>query len=60
MLMCPGGWFDLEAFEKYLIENPVKLVTTVHCSNVLGTVFPVEKIADLCHKHGAVYCLDTA
>ena len=40
--------------------NPVKLVSTVHCSNVLGTILPVEKIADICHEHGATYCLDTA
>ena len=60
MLPCPGGYPDLEALEKYLKENPVKLVATVHCANVLGTLFPAEKIADLCHKYGAQYCLDTA
>ena len=38
----------------------VKLVVTSHCSNVLGTIFPIKEIANLAHKVGAKILVDGA
>ena len=49
-------WDDVER----LIGERTKLVAIAHKSNVLGTINPVRKIADLAHKHGALVLLDGA
>ena len=49
-------WEDVERF----IGERTKLVALAHKSNVLGTINPVRKIADLAHKHGALVLLDGA
>ena len=40
------------------IGPATKLVAIAHISNVLGTVFPIEKITALAHSMGAVVVLD--
>jgi len=42
------------------ITNKTKLVAIAQVSNVLGTVFPVEHIIKIAHKHNAVVVLDMA
>ena len=42
------------------ITPKTKLVSITHVSNVLGTVNPVKKIAELAHKNGAVIVIDGA
>jgi len=37
-----------------------KLIVCMHASNVLGTRFPVERLAALAHFYGAKICVDTA
>lgn len=37
-----------------------KAVAVAHVSNVLGSVFPVRRIADAAHAHGAVVAVDCA
>ncbi|MEX2159507.1 MAG: cysteine desulfurase [Dehalococcoidia bacterium] len=49
-------WADVER----LIGPKTKLVAIAHMSNVLGTINPVRKIADLAHVHGALVLLDAA
>jgi cysteine desulfurase/selenocysteine lyase len=49
-------WSDVER----LINDKTKLVSVAHMSNVLGTINPVRKIADLAHAHGALVLLDGA
>ncbi len=53
--------YKLEArsFNK-LVTKKTKIVALTHVSNVLGTVNPVEKIAKIAHKKGAVVLLDGA
>src|SRR5688572_10259287 len=45
------GTLDSEAYRQLLHDNPVKLVTVVHASNVLGTINPVQEMARLAHEH---------
>ncbi|MEX1253677.1 MAG: cysteine desulfurase [Dehalococcoidia bacterium] len=49
-------WDDVER----LINEKTKLVAIAHMSNVLGTINPVGRIADLAHAHGALVLLDGA
>lgn len=41
-----------------LLDGRVRLVCFPHCSNILGQVNPVAKIAALAHDAGAVVCVD--
>lgn len=54
------GTLDLEAYQQVLDSRPVKLVTVVHSSNVLGTVNPVKEMAKTAHEHGALILIDGA
>ncbi len=51
--------FDLDDFEK-AIDDHTKIVAVTHLSNVLGIVVPVEEIAEIAHKHGALMLVDGA
>ena len=53
------GSLDLEACSE-LIGPRVKVVAFAHASNVLGTVTPVRRIADLAHAVGAIVVIDGA
>ncbi len=53
------GQLDLDYFKKVLTPK-VKLVSLVHISNVLGTINPVEEIAELAHEVGALFLVDAA
>ncbi|MDR1436369.1 MAG: cysteine desulfurase [Puniceicoccales bacterium] len=57
--ITPSGELDMEAFEKLLGEN-TRLVAVCHASNVLGTINPVAKIAEMAHAVGAVVLVDGA
>jgi len=48
---------DLADLEK-MLSPKVKWVALTHASNVLGTVNPVAKVADLVHHVGARLCVD--
>lgn len=49
--------FDLEQF-KSLITDKTKLVSTVHVSNTLGCINPVQEIIAIAHQHGAKVLID--
>ena len=57
--MTDEGEMDLQAYEQ-LFTPRTKLVCVAHVSNVLGTVNPVRKMADIAHKHGAHILVDGA
>lgn len=57
--ILPDGSLDMEAFEK-LFTDRTRVVSVAHVSNVLGTVNPIERIAEITHRHGAVLCVDGA
>ena len=49
--------FDLEQF-KSLISERTKLVSTVHVSNTLGCINPVQEIIAIAHQYGAKVLID--
>ena len=49
-------WEDVER----LIGEKTKLVAITQMSNVLGTINPVRKIADIAHRQGALLLVDAA
>lgn len=53
------GSIDLPAFAA-LLSPRTKVAAFAHASNVLGTVFPVRRMADLAHAVGAVVVIDGA
>lgn len=54
------GTLDLDEYQRLLAENRVKLVVVTHGSNVLGTINPVEKMAQMAHEAGALILIDGA
>ena len=60
--VCPisdEGMLDLQALEQ-LITPRTRLVSLCHVSNVLGTVNPIAKIAEMVHAKGALLTVDAA
>lgn len=55
--LLPDGALDMEALER-LITPRTRVISVVHMSNVLGTVNPVRRIADLARSAGAVSVVD--
>lgn len=52
--------FDLVTTEKVFASSKPKAVIVSHVSNVLGLISPIEKIAGLAKKYGAVMIVDGA
>ncbi len=46
------------------LENYIKpetiLVTIIHANNEVGTIQPISKLAEITHKHGAIFHTDSA
>ncbi len=55
-----NGLLDLDAYAALLRDEPVKLVSVMHVSNVLGTVNPVKEMAAQAHAAGALFMVDGA
>lgn len=53
------GLLDMEEAER-LIGPRTKLVAAIHASNVLATINPVERLAELAHANGALMLVDGA
>lgn len=51
---------DIEALQRLLRDEPVKLLVVTHCSNVLGTVNPIVDLAKMAHDAGALILVDGA
>lgn len=58
--VLPDGTLDMAAYADLLTNYPVKLVTVMHVSNVLGTVNPVAEMAQQAHDAGALILVDGA
>ncbi|MCX8184048.1 MAG: cysteine desulfurase, partial [Crenarchaeota archaeon] len=50
---------DMDMVEKNL-EEGCEILTTLHVSNVLGTVNPVRELSKLARKYGSLFILDAA
>lgn len=57
--MTDEGVLDLNAYEQ-LFTPRTRLVCVAHVSNVLGTVNPVKRMAEIAHAHGAHILVDGA
>ncbi|HKI57966.1 MAG TPA: cysteine desulfurase [Trueperaceae bacterium] len=57
--LTPDHRLDLEALEAAIGER-TRAVATFHMSNVLGTINPLRRIADMAHAAGAVMIVDGA
>lgn len=54
-----AGELDMEAYER-LFTPRTRLVCVAHVSNVLGTVNPIARMAEVAHAHGAYLLADGA
>lgn len=54
------GKIIFEDIEKFLSNNNIKVVTVIAASNVTGYINPINKIAKLAHKYGAIIVVDAA
>ncbi|MDX1744663.1 MAG: cysteine desulfurase [Halobacteriales archaeon] len=54
-----AGRLDMD-HARELIDDAVEMVSVVHVSNMLGTVNPIQQLADLTHDHGALIFADGA
>ncbi|NDJ74812.1 MAG: cysteine desulfurase [Chloroflexi bacterium] len=54
------GELDLDTYAAFLRDEPVKLVSVMHVSNVLGTVNPVADMIRQAHEAGALFLIDGA
>lgn len=54
------GELDQDAYVAFLRDEPVKLVSVMHVSNVLGTVNPVKQMCVQAHAAGALFMVDGA
>ncbi|MET0399750.1 MAG: aminotransferase class V-fold PLP-dependent enzyme [Longimicrobiaceae bacterium] len=58
----PDGGVDPEEAERAIRgdDGPARLLVLPHASNVLGTVLPVARLADIARAHGTLVLLDAA
>jgi cysteine desulfurase / selenocysteine lyase len=54
------GYLDLGRLDALLAGGDVKVVAVAHVSNVLGTINPIEDIAERAHAAGAIVVVDGA
>lgn len=51
--------FELQIRDLEKLLTPrTRLVAVTHCSNILGTINPIKKIAEAVHAAGALICVD--
>lgn len=56
----PHGLVDPDAMLRACNAAPTAMVVMNHCSNVTGTVQPVEAVSAWCREHGTIFLLDAA
>jgi cysteine desulfurase family protein len=54
-----SGIMDLEKMEQMFRKN-TRLIVCTHSSNLLGSIMPIEEIAQLCRKYQALLLVDAA
>ena len=53
------GHVDLQHLDQILSVNPKTLVTLMHANNEVGNLLPLERVSEICEKHGAIFHSDT-
>lgn len=59
VLPCADGSVDLDTYADLLSRKP-KLAALTHCSNALGSVFPIARMGELAHAAGVTVLVDGA
>ena len=54
-----NGTVDLQDLERLLRGDEKKIVSLMHANNEIATLLPLEKVSQLCRKHGAYFHSDT-
>lgn len=60
VVRCPvtsNGIVDLDALEK-IVDDNTSVVSVMYVNNEVGTIQPVQRIAEIAHKHGALFHTD--
>jgi cysteine desulfurase / selenocysteine lyase len=52
-----AGYVDPDDVKKAIRPN-TKLVVCTHCSNVIGTIQPIEQIGKICKENGLIFVVD--
>ncbi len=52
-----AGYVDPNDIKKAIKSN-TKLVVCTHCSNVIGTIQPIEQIGKICKENGLIFVVD--
>ncbi|MBI2259562.1 MAG: cysteine desulfurase [Flavobacteriia bacterium] len=53
------GNVDLSHLEELLQKEPSTLVSLMHANNEIGTLLPIQKVAEICKKYKAYFHSDT-
>ncbi|MEL7649522.1 MAG: aminotransferase class V-fold PLP-dependent enzyme [Sedimentibacter sp.] len=54
---APDGTVNVNDIENAIKSN-TRLVVTTHVSNLTGTIFPIEKIGEMCRRRSVLYLVD--
>ncbi len=60
MVPCSAEGFPDLNFLEHSFQRRTRLLIINHASNVLGTVLPLEEMASIAHRHGALVLVDAA
>ena len=53
------GHVDLQHLDQILSTSPKTLVSLMHANNEVGNLLPLERVSEICEKHGALFHSDT-
>jgi selenocysteine lyase/cysteine desulfurase len=53
-----SGIVDISALQNACLSKPTRLLLVNHCSNVIGSVQPVENLGRWCKEHDVLFMLD--
>jgi cysteine desulfurase len=53
------GHIDLDELRSFLQQHPHTLVSLMHGNNEIGTLHPLQEVAEICQETGAIFHSDT-
>jgi len=57
--LLPDGHIDLNHLEELISGDEKTLVALMHGNNEIGNLLPLDKVGEMCRKHGAYFHSDT-
>ncbi len=55
-----SGIVEKAALQKACLHKPTRLLLVNHCSNVIGSIQPIDGLGHWCHKHNILFMVDGA